>query len=49
MYQGLIWDHRMELYVNERIALDHNKNIKKYGVEAQIVGRCKPSKEKKLA
>jgi phosphoribosylformylglycinamidine cyclo-ligase len=48
MYKVFNMGHRMELYVNKNIA-DNIINISKsFGVNAQIIGYCEPSKEKKL-
>jgi phosphoribosylformylglycinamidine cyclo-ligase len=48
MYKVFNMGHRMELYVPVDIA-DHLISISEsFGVEAQIIGRCEQSKEKKL-
>lgn len=48
MYQVFNCGHRMELYVNEKVAEDIIKISKSFDVDAQIVGRVEPSETKKL-
>jgi phosphoribosylformylglycinamidine cyclo-ligase len=48
MYQVFNMGHRMELYVPERIASDIISISREFNIEAQIVGRCEYSTEKKL-
>ena len=40
--------HRMEVYVNEKIAEKIVDISKQFGVEAQIIGRVETSEKKKL-
>lgn len=44
MYKVFNMGHRMEIYVNERIAEDLIRISQKFGIEAQIVGRVEPAK-----
>jgi phosphoribosylformylglycinamidine cyclo-ligase len=48
MYQVFNCGHRMELYVNDKIASDIITISQSFGVEAQIVGRVEASANKKL-
>ena len=48
MYQVFNCGHRMELYVNEKVAEDIIKISKSFEVDAQIIGRVEPSETKKL-
>ncbi len=48
MYQVFNMGHRMELYVDEKIADDIIAISKSFNVDAKIVGRVEASKEKKL-
>jgi phosphoribosylformylglycinamidine cyclo-ligase len=48
MYQVFNMGHRMELYVPEKIANGIITISKKYGIDAQIVGRCEAFAGKKL-
>lgn len=44
MYKVFNMGHRMEVYVNERIAGDLIKISQKFGIDAQIIGRVEPAK-----
>ncbi|WP_417444394.1 AIR synthase related protein [Joostella sp.] len=48
MYQVFNCGHRMELYVDERIAQDIIEVSKSFNVDAQIIGRVEASESKKL-
>ena len=48
MYQVFNCGHRMELYVDEKIANDIIEISKSYNVDAQIIGRVEASETKKL-
>ncbi len=48
MYQVFNMGHRMELYVDEKIAEDIISISKSFNVDAKIVGRVEASEEKKL-
>jgi len=48
MYQVFNMGHRMELYVPEKVADELISISESFGVEAQIVGHCEESKDKKL-
>jgi len=48
MYQVFNCGHRMELYVNDKIASDIIAISQSFGVEAQIVGRVEANANKKL-
>ncbi|NCD41017.1 MAG: phosphoribosylformylglycinamidine cyclo-ligase [Bacteroidia bacterium] len=48
MYKVFNMGHRMELYVPEKYADDIIRIAKSFHVEAQIVGHCTPSTQKKL-
>lgn len=48
MYKVFNMGHRMELYVDERIAEDIVKISKSFGVDAKIIGYCEPGEDKKL-
>ncbi|WP_108425847.1 AIR synthase related protein [Flagellimonas amoyensis] len=48
MYQVFNCGHRMELYVNEKVAEDIIRISKSFEVDAQIIGRVEPSETKKL-
>ncbi len=48
MYQVFNMGHRMELYVDEKIAEDIIAISKSFNVDAKIVGRVEASEEKKL-
>ncbi len=48
MYQVFNCGHRMEIYVDEKIAEDVIKISNSFNVEAQIIGRVEASTEKKL-
>jgi phosphoribosylformylglycinamidine cyclo-ligase len=48
MYQVFNCGHRMELYVDPRIASDIISIAESFGVPAQIVGRVEASDAKKL-
>lgn len=48
MYQVFNMGHRMELYVNEKIAEDLIRISNSFGVEAQVVGRVENSEGPKL-
>lgn len=48
MYQVFNMGHRMELYVDEKIAEDIISISRSFNVEARVVGRVEASKEKKL-
>ena len=48
MYQVFNCGHRMELYVTPEIAEDIIEISKSFNVDAKIIGRVKPSEEKKL-
>ncbi len=49
MYQVFNMGHRMELYVDEKIANDIISISKSFDVDAKIVGRVEASEEKKLS
>ncbi|MEM7486463.1 MAG: AIR synthase related protein [Bacteroidota bacterium] len=48
MYQVFNCGHRMELYVNEEVALDIIEISQSFNVDAQIVGRVEDARSKKL-
>ncbi len=48
MYQVFNCGHRLELYVNEKIAEDLIKIANQFGVECKIIGRVEESLSKKL-
>ena len=48
MYQVFNMGHRMELYVPEAIADDLIRISRSFGIEAQVVGSCRPSGKKSL-
>jgi phosphoribosylformylglycinamidine cyclo-ligase len=48
MYQVFNMGHRMELYVDAKVADDIIAISKSLNVEAQIIGRVEASKDKKL-
>ena len=48
MYQVFNMGHRFEFYTDEETASDIIQISKVYNIDAQIVGRCEESKEKKL-
>lgn len=48
MYQVFNMGHRMELYVNEKIAGEIIDISKSFNIDAKIVGRVEESKDKKL-
>jgi phosphoribosylformylglycinamidine cyclo-ligase len=48
MYKVFNMGHRMELYVPEDIAADIIATSKSFNVDAQIIGRVKPSNKKRL-
>ena len=48
MYQVFNMGHRLELYVDADIANDIIAVSKQFNVDAQIIGYCEPSQEKKL-
>ena len=48
MYQVFNMGHRMELYVDEKIAKDIIDISESFGVAAKVVGRVEASQEKKL-
>ena len=48
MYQVFNCGHRMELYVDEKVAEDIISISKSFGVDAQVIGRVEPSESKKL-
>jgi phosphoribosylformylglycinamidine cyclo-ligase len=48
MYQVFNMGHRMELYVDEKVAEDIIEISKSFNVDAKIVGRVEASEEKKL-
>lgn len=48
MYKVFNMGHRMELYVDQKIAQDIIEISKSFGVDAQIVGYCEASDTKKL-
>lgn len=48
MYKVFNMGHRMELYVNQNIAEDLIAISKSFGVDAQIIGYCEASTNKKL-
>jgi phosphoribosylformylglycinamidine cyclo-ligase len=48
MYQVFNMGHRMELYVDEKIADDIISISKSFNVDAKIIGRVEASQEKKL-
>jgi phosphoribosylformylglycinamidine cyclo-ligase len=49
MYQVFNMGHRMELYVDEKIAEDIIAISKSFNVDAQIIGKVEASEEKKLS
>jgi len=48
MYKVFNMGHRLELYVDAKIADDIIAISRQFGVDAQIIGYCEPSQEKKL-
>ncbi|HOI31866.1 MAG TPA: AIR synthase-related protein, partial [Bacteroidales bacterium] len=48
MYKVFNMGHRMEIYTNEKSALEIIEISKQFKVEAQIIGRVEASNEKKL-
>mgnify|MGYP001266212606 FL=1 len=48
MYKVFNMGHRMELYLNEKHAAEVISISKKFGVEAQIIGRVEAAQEKKV-
>lgn len=48
MYKVFNMGHRFEIYVNKKYANDIIAISKSFNVDAQIVGYCKPSKQKQL-
>ena len=48
MYKVFNCGHRMELYVNPKVADDIIKISKSFNIEAKIIGRVEKSSEKKL-
>ena len=49
MYQVFNMGHRMELYVPENIATDIISISHRFGIEAQLIGRCETYNGKKLS
>lgn len=48
MYKVFNMGHRMEIYTNEKAAIEMIAIAKSMGVEAQIIGRVEEASEKKL-
>ena len=48
MYKVFNMGHRMELYVKPEFASKIVEISKSFGVDAKVIGRVEPSKEKKL-
>jgi len=48
MFEVFNMGHRMEIYTNEKTALEIVKMAQSFGIEGKIIGECKPSDDKIL-
>jgi phosphoribosylformylglycinamidine cyclo-ligase len=48
MYKVFNMGHRMEIYLNEKLASQVIEISKSFGVDAKIIGRVEPSDKKQL-